>query len=216
MQIVSVNIGQNRTQQIGSKLEETGIYKLPVTASVQVTTLGMQADYIASTRHHGGPDQAIYIYGASDYDWWAQELGYKLAPGTFGENLTISDFESAVFTIGDRLHLASVILEVSAPRIPCATLAARMGDPGFVKRYRQAERPGCYCRVIQPGTVQTDEQVKLEKYQGEPLSILQVFRDYYDNGKSEASLRRHLNAPVAIRVRTAIEAELQALLAKSS
>ena len=66
----------------------------------------------------------------------------ELAPGTFGENLTISELESAPLAIGDRLHISGVILEVTAPRIPCWKLAQRMGDPGFVKRFRAAERPG--------------------------------------------------------------------------
>ncbi len=70
---------------------------------------------------------------------WARNSG----PGTFGDNLTLSDLESAQFNIGDRFHIGSVMLEVTAPRIPCATLAARMGDPHFVKKYRRAERPGC-------------------------------------------------------------------------
>jgi MOSC domain-containing protein YiiM len=216
MQIISVNLGQKREQQIGERLETTGIYKLPTDGPVEVTALGLQADVICSSKHHGGPDQAVYIYGAADYAWWSQELGRDIGPGTFGENLTISDLESAAFSIGDRLHFDSVVLEVSAPRIPCATLAARMADPAFVKSYRRAERPGLYCRVLKAGPIQAGEPVRIEKYQGELLSILQVFRDYYDREKSEATLRRHLNVPIAIRVRKDIEEELKALVEKNS
>jgi MOSC domain-containing protein YiiM len=216
MQLISVNLGKQRQQQVGTHLETTGIYKIPTSESVQVTSLGLQDDFICSVKHHGGPDQAVYIYGAADYAWWSQELGRELGPGTFGENLTISDLESAGFLIGDRLHFEAVILEVSAPRIPCATLAARMGDTGFVKRYRRAERPGLYCRVIQAGLIQVGEQVRVEKYQGNALTIQQTFRDYYDNDKSENTLRRHLDVPVAIRVRETIQKQLDALLSKSS
>jgi MOSC domain-containing protein YiiM len=215
MQIISVNLGQQRSQQIGTRLETTGIFKTPTGEPVNVTPPGLQADFIFNAKHHGGPDQAVYIYGATDYAWWSQELGREMAPGTFGENLTISDLESALFSIGDRLHFAEVILEVSAPRIPCSTLAARMGDTGFVKRYRQAERPGLYCRVIQPGFIQVGEQVRLEKYSGETLGVLEVFREYYSKHKSEDSLRRHLNAPVAIRVRESIQEEILAHSANS-
>ena len=78
-------------------------------------------------------------------------MGREIAPGTFGENLTISDLETAGLAIGDRIQVGDVCLEVTAPRIPCGTFAARMGDPGFVARFRIAERPGAYCRVIREG-----------------------------------------------------------------
>ena len=214
MHLLSINIGQKRTQSKGSEKETTGIYKLPVQEPIEIKSLGIQSDFICDQKNHGGPDQAIYIYGMPDYEWWSKELGKQLAPGTFGDNLTVSELESAHFNIGDRLHVGSVILEVSAPRIPCSTLAARMGDPQFVKKYRQAERPGLYCRVIQEGTVKTGNEVKLERYAGETLSILQMFRDYYDNNKSEETLRLHLRAPIAIRARKETEVDLQKLLSK--
>ena len=213
MKLISVNIGQKRTQQNGRKLETTGIYKLPAGGPVEVKSLGIDGDAICDTKDHGGPDQAIYIYGLPDYEWWSGELGKELAPGTFGENLTISDLLSAQFNVGDRLHIGTAILEVTAPRIPCSTLAARMGDPGFVKKYRRAERPGLYCRIIQEGIVQAGEEVQLERYADETISILQMFRDHYDGYKSEDVLRRHLRAPIAIRARKDLEEELQKLLA---
>ncbi|HUI87614.1 MAG TPA: MOSC domain-containing protein [Anaerolineales bacterium] len=214
MQLLSVNIGHKRTQQKGSELEITGIYKIPVQEPVEIKSLGIPGDVICDTKNHGGPDQAIYVYGKPDYDWWSNELGRKLEPGTFGENLTISERESADFNIGDRLYVGSTILEITAPRIPCSTLAARMGDPQFVKKYRRAERPGLYCRVIQEGSVRTGNEIKVERHQGETISILQMFRDYYDNNKSEETLRRHLRAPIAIRARRETEEDLQKLLSR--
>ena len=74
------------------------------------------------------------------------EPARTLAPGAFGENLTISTLESTLFRIGDRLHMGEVILEVTATRIPCDTFATRMGAPMLIKRFRKAGRPGLYCR----------------------------------------------------------------------
>ncbi len=211
MQLLSVNIGQKRTQQIGTRLETTGIYKLPTSEPAQITSLGIKEDFIASTRHHGGPDQAVYVYGGGDYAWWSKELGREIEPGTFGDNLTISELESGKFNIGDYLHIGEVILQVTAPRIPCATFAARMGDPLWVKKFRRAERPGLYCRVIREGLVRAGDSVSIEKYQGETLSILQMYRDYYEKDKSEETLRLHLNAPIDIRTRVDLEKELEKL-----
>jgi MOSC domain-containing protein YiiM len=214
MELLSINIGQKRTQQNGTELETTGIYKLPVREPVEIGTLGVKNDFIASTKHHGGPDQAVYVYGVPDYEWWSKELGKEFEPGTFGDNLTITDLESAGYKIGDRLHVGSTILEVTAPRIPCATLAARMGDPQFVRKYRRAERPGLYCRVIREGTVQTGDDVKHEPFEGETVRAIDLFRDYYRSKKNEQTLRRFLRAPIAIRAREDVERDLQKLLSR--
>jgi MOSC domain-containing protein YiiM len=121
--------------------------------------------------------------------------------------------ESAQFNIGDYIHIGEVILQVTAPRIPCGTFATRMDDPQWVKKFRQAERPGLYCRVIREGFVKTSDPVSIERYTGETISIVDMFRDYYDKNKSEETLHRHLNAPIAIRDRRDLEKELRKLSA---
>lgn len=215
MNLISVNIGQDRILQRRDRTERTGIFKFPTDESVRVTRLGLEGDVIVSRKHHGGPDQAIYVYGAGDYEWWSKELGRDIAPGTFGENLTISELESAQFNIGDYLNIDEVTLQVTAPRIPCGTFAARMDDPQWVKRFRHAERPGLYCRVIKDGFVRTGDPVSMERYVDETISISEMFRDFYEKNKSEESLRRHLKAPIDIRTRRDLEKELQRLLAHS-
>jgi len=211
MELISVNIGQEWTLQRKSHTEQTGIFKIPTVEAVWLSRLGLQNDVIISKRHHGGPDQAVYVYGEADYEWWEKEIGKELAPGTFGDNLTIADLESTQFNIGDYLHITDVTLQVTAPRIPCKTFATRMEDPQWVKKFRHAERPGLYCRVLKEGFVQSGTPVAMEKYTGETISILQMFRDYYERNKSEATLRLHLNAPIAIRARVDLERELQQL-----
>jgi MOSC domain-containing protein YiiM len=211
MNLISLNIGQKRTQQRKDHIETTGIYKFPVHEPVEIKPLGIEEDVICDKKNHGGPDQAVYVYGAADYEWWSTELGTEIVPGTFGENLTISELESAQFNIGDYIHIGEVILQVTAPRIPCGTFATRMDDPQWVKRFRQAERPGLYCRVIREGILKAGDPVSVERYMGETISILDMFRDYYDKNKSEETLHRHLNAPIAIRDRRDLEKELQKL-----
>jgi MOSC domain-containing protein YiiM len=141
-------------------------------------------------------------------------LGRELAPGTFGENLTISDLESTQVRVGDILQIGPVRLQVTSPRMPCVTLAARMGDTAFKEQFRQAERPGLYCRVLQGGQVQVGDPVSLERYTGETVTILEMFRDYYNHDQSEATLRHYLAAPISIRARIEKEKQLQKLLEK--
>ena len=210
MQLVSVNIGTARAFK--AKAGQTGIFKEPSEVPVRVTRNGLLGDAVCDTENHGGVDQAVYVYGVPDYAWWSETLGKELLPGTFGENLTVTDIDTASLQIGDRLHVGSVVLEVTAPRIPCVTLAARMNDKAFVKRFRQAERPGVYCRVIEEGHVQVGDEVTLYACEGETVGALELFRDFFKPHRDEATLRRHLAAPIDVRSRAAKEAELRELL----
>lgn len=209
MKLVSINIGGKQTIAMGKRSEVTGIYKLSMPGPARIGSLGLAEDFIASEKHHGGPDQAVYIYGTADYDWWLHKLGRDIVPGAFGENLTVSDLESARFSIGDRLMVGAVVLEVTAPRIPCVTFARRMGDPQFVKRFRNAGRPGLYCRVLREGVVQVGDEVSVEMIKGEKVGLLEIFRDYYEKAADAAALQRFLRAPLAIRARKALEERLK-------
>ena len=213
MHITSVNLGT--PTPIRSKSGLTGIFKQPVAVPVRVTTLGLAGDAVVDTENHGGPDQAVYVYTVEDYAWWAQFLGHALPPGTFGENLTVAGLESAPVLAGDRFTVSglfgtAVVLEATAPRIPCGTLAARMGDKQFVKKFKEAERPGFYCRVIQAGSLQAGDPLAFQPYPGAvQVSMLEMFRGFYEPVEDEAALRRRLAAPIAIRDRIDKEARLK-------
>ena len=212
MKLLSINIGKERQQQRKDYVETTGIYKMPVNKPVEIKSLGIDGDAVCDKKNHGGPDQAIYVYGDADYAWWEQEIGKELGPGTFGDNLTISEMESAHYNVGDYLHIGEVTLQVTSPRIPCGTFATRMEDPQWVKKFRAAERPGLYCRVIKEGVVKAGDTASFEKYTGETISIVQMYREYYVKDKSEETLRKHLNAPIDIRSRRDLAEELNKLL----
>jgi MOSC domain-containing protein YiiM len=214
MKLSSLNLGTGQLIAVGERKIRTGIHKQPTLEPVQTGKLGLAGDEVSDEINHGGPDQAVYVYGLPDYDYWSEQLGAVLEPATFGENLTISGLESASLNIGDRLRVGTgglgVLLEVAASRIPCHVLAARMNDLGFVKKFRAAQRPGAYCRVIEIGEVRVNDAVTLEPFVGETVSLLEDFNLYYDTNPSRADLVRALNAPIAIRTR----AELNQKLAK--
>jgi MOSC domain-containing protein YiiM len=215
MQLLSVNVGQAKLLTMAKGPRRTGIFKVPTSGPVEVTPEGLAGDVICDGKHHGGLDQALYVYGGPDYEWWSRALGYDLTPGTFGENLTIAGLESAGLNVGDTLYFAGVVAEVTAPRIPCSTLAVRMGDPAFAKQFQAAERPGVYCRVIRTGPVQAGELVTISPYRGETVSVLEYFRCYYDHQPSGPRLRRLLAAPIDARGRADLEKQLARLPAES-
>jgi MOSC domain-containing protein YiiM len=212
LRVLSVNVGREERIEGAKTSGKSGIFKRPVESSVTITLNGLSGDEISDKENHGGVDQAVYLFGSPDYEWWSEELGRELEPGTFGENLTVSGLESAGMCIGDRFVVGPVVLEVTAPRIPCVTLAVRMGDPAFLKRFRRAERPGLYCRVIRPGEVAAGDRVRSEPYSGERVPAIEVFRAFFDPDPDVAVLRRHLAAPVAVRAREMDERRLARVL----
>ena len=168
---------------------------------------GIPGDAIVASRHHGGPDQAIYAYSADDYDWWARNYDGRYFAGVFGENLTIREMPSDMY-IGDRLLIGEVVLEASAPRIPCATLAARMRDSEFGLKFRLAERPGVYFRVLNEGEICAGDQVTYLDSNEHGVTVLELFRYKYRLQHEAAELRRCLEAPLAVRLRADIESKL--------
>jgi MOSC domain-containing protein YiiM len=151
-QVVSVNVGQ--PQQIGTQRGEpliSAIGKQPVEGRVRVAGVNVAGDVQVNLAVHGGADQAVYAYAAEDAAWWAAQLGREVPPGIFGENLTTAGLEQSGALIGERWQVGGVLLEVSAPRIPCAKLGRAFGDGRMVKRFAQALRPGAYLRIVEEG-----------------------------------------------------------------
>ena len=217
MRLTSVNIGRAKQLAVGERTIETGIYKRPVLSPVHVGHLGLDGDTIVDTKVHGGPDQAAYVYGSEDYDWWAMGIGRPLEPGTFGENLTVDGLLSADYAVGDRLEIGdTVVLEVTAPRMPCDTLAQRMGKPQYLKLFRDSERPGLYCRVIVEGSIRVGDIVTLIPFEGDRVTMLELFRAHYAKQTPEETLRRFLAAPLAERVRQEKLEQLEKLTAAAS
>lgn len=210
MQITSVNVGRAEMIAHGNQSMTTGICKRPVSGSVEVTELGLHGDQIFDGEHHGGPDQAVYAYSADDYEWWASETGRDYPAGLFGENLTIKGLPTDLY-VGDRLLIGDLVLEATSARIPCGTLATRMHDRGFGLTFRKAERPGIYFRVLNPGAVSSGDSVTLVEGTGCKISVLDLFRFAYETRHDVDQLRRFLDAPLAERVRTRIEATLASL-----
>lgn len=208
MQLSSVNVGT--ALRLGDLL--TGICKRSHEGPIEISTLGLVGDAVCDKKYHGGPDQAVYVYGGEDYAYWVEAHGLDLEPGTFGDNLTISDLSSRSVCVGDRFQVNGVVIEATAPRIPCATLGRRMDDPKFPVTFRKAQRSGFYCRVIEAGTLIVGSAVMhMRTSDPKPLSILDMFELYYDANPSSERLKHALDAPIAIRDRERFSARLEKL-----
>jgi MOSC domain-containing protein YiiM len=197
--LVAVNVG-TPTVQPGSS-EVTGIVKTPRSGPVMVDASGVLGDAVMDRKHHGGPDQAVYLYLMSDYDWWMEELGEMIEPGTFGENLTIDGIGSETLAIGDRFGIGDVLLEVTYHRTPCATFARRMRDPKWVRRFHRAGRPGAYARVLREGVVEAGMDVSYRPFDGERVTVGELMSFDGVADLPQDFLRRALATPIRQKTR---------------
>jgi MOSC domain-containing protein YiiM len=140
-------------------MSRSAIDKRPVDSPVYVGALGLEGDEQFEKQVHGGPDKAVYAYALEDLAWWSAQLGRPIAPGFIGENLTLEGIDLGALRPGDELFAGEVVLRVTEPRDPCSKLAARIGEPSFVKRFGRAARTGAYCAVDRPGRIARDDAV---------------------------------------------------------
>ena len=207
-ELISVNVGRPRI--ILPHKAPTGIDKEAV-LTAQVSTLGVVGDAVLDTKHHGGPDQAVYIYFADDYSFWEAELDKPLRPGQFGENLTIGGIDSADIAVGDRFTIGDVLLEITMHRTPCNTFAAQMGDPRWVKQFARALRPGAYARVLAEGAVHPGDAVTYEPFAGTKVRVRDLMALDGRRDLDAETLRWALSAPIHHRKREKYEARLAEL-----
>lgn len=214
MRIIQVNTGA--AQRLSGAIfdGQTGILKTAREGRVAVHALGLDGDAMIDTRHHGGPDQAVYLYRSEDYAWFSEQLGRPVAPGSFGENLTAAGLREPGLAIGTRLEGPDLVLEVSAPRIPCRTLAQRMDDPGFVKKFLLARRPGIYLRVLKEGVVAAGDTFTVTPPAGFQVDTLDVF-DAVQRRLDRGEIERLLAVPIDVRTRADLEKRLASLDARS-
>ena len=160
----------------------TAIDKRAVPHAVEVGELGLAGDTQCDTKHHGGPEQAVYAYADEDAAWWARELDREIPPGLFGENLRVSGLDVTGAEIGERWRIGDeatgVLVEVTAPRIPCMTFAHRMGEPRWVKRFTEHGACGAYLAVVAPGRVAEGDAVTVVHRPGHGVTIADMFPDF--------------------------------------
>lgn len=211
MKIISVNVGKVKTLRVGNRPIRTGIGKRPVKGAVKVNLLGLEGDNVCNPRHHGGVDQAVYAYRVEDYAFWSAKLERDIPNGTFGENLTMSGLPDYGLMIGDRLEFNGLVLQATAPRIPCNVFAAEMEDEQFPKLFTAAGRAGVYFRVLSTGKIQAGMQGQYSLQVENSLSTQALFLDQTGplNKLNKKKLLRYLSLPIDERTRTKFRTRLK-------
>lgn len=176
MKVISVNIGKKQTVIWKGKTYETGIYKYPVEDTIFLGKEDVVNDDVIDRKHHGGTNQAVYVYGKNHYAYWQNlypnlEFNY----GMFGENLTISNLDEEEIYIGNIYQLGEAKIQVTKPRQPCVKLGIRFQDVKAIKQFWNTTKSGVYFKVLETGKVaKNDVLILLEKGKN-TLTIAEVY-----------------------------------------
>lgn len=155
--VVQINISQG------------GVPKLPVPRA-RVGFTGLEGDGHSDKRNHGGPDRAVSLLAIEVIDQLRAE-GHPIAPGSTGENLTVSGLAYTDLQRGDRLQIGNeVLLELTTNATPCTTIADSFQD-GDYSRLSHKRHPGSarwYARVLRAGFIETGAEIRLLQSEGIP------------------------------------------------
>jgi len=186
--IISVNVGVQKAVEYRGHAVSTGIYKSPVEGRVRAEGVNLVGDDQADRRVHGGIDKAVYAYASEDYQWWSDQLGHSLAPGTFGDNLTTEGIEVGAAVVGQQWRVGDVVLEVSEPRVPCYKLGIRMNDPEFPTLFSAADRPGTYLRIVEEGSLAAGDRIEIGPAPEHGLTVTDFVLIYHRDHQEAARL----------------------------
>lgn len=178
----SVNVGKPR-DAAWAEIGRTSIDKRPRDCSVAVRRLGLEGDQVSDTRHHGGPDQAVYAFAREDLDAWEVRLGREIRDGQFGENLTTEGIDVNEAELGERWRVGSTVLEVASFRTPCNEFKNWMGESGYdptawVKRFTAEHRSGPYLRVVEEGALAAGDGIEVVHRPGHGVTVTMMFKAF--------------------------------------
>lgn len=178
--VLSVNVGRPRDAEWAG-LGYTSMDKRGVAGPVKAHRNGLVGDVVSDTKHHGGPDQAVYVFAREDLDLWGERLGVELRAGHFSENLTTEGIDVNEALIGERWRIGSAVLEVCHVRTPCNDFKNWVGlagadNKGWVKRFAAEARPGPYLRVLQEGFLEAGDEIEIVHRPDHGLSVSTLFR----------------------------------------
>lgn len=195
MIVESLNIGLPKEETFHGKKVTTGISKKPVSGPIKLERLGFKGDGVADRKHHGGPDKAVCVYSIDHYPYWEEILGTTLNPPAFGENLSVSLLKEDDVRIGDVFQVGTAVVQVSQPRQPCATLAARFGRTDMVKLVVDSGRTGFYFKVLEGGTVEPGSAMTIRKRDPRKVSISFANRIFHHDRTNLEGIERVLAVP---------------------
>jgi MOSC domain-containing protein YiiM len=199
MLIKSLNIVRPKPELFQGKEFLTGMCKQPVSGAVFLSKQGFEGDGVGDLRHHGGEDKAVCVYSIDHYPYWGATLNITMPSAAFGENLSVEGLREGDVCIGDVYRIGTAVVQVSQPRQPCGTLAARYGRNDLVTFVVDSGRTGFYFRVLTEGLVQAGEVVSLVERDARGVTVDFANRIFHHDRTNRDGIEKVLAVPALSR-----------------
>lgn len=166
-----------------------GVPKLPVPRA-WVGILGVEGDAHREYTVHGGPHQAVCVFGIEAIERLQSE-GHPVEPGSVGENLTTSGIEWSLLPVGSRARIGPTLeLEVASATTPCRTQTRNFRDGRF-SRISIALHPSdsrMYARVLREGAVKAGDTITILPPAPDSRALDELLLDRLDRAEIKSSL----------------------------
>jgi MOSC domain-containing protein YiiM len=127
-----------------------------------ITEHGVDGDHQRDPRFHGGPDRAVVLFSLEAIRALQHE-GHPIAPGTTGENLTVSGVDWTMVGPGAELAIGGVRLLITKYASPCEKIATCFLNED-ITRISQKRHPGwsrVCARVLESGIVRIGDPIAI-------------------------------------------------------
>jgi MOSC domain-containing protein YiiM len=141
-----------------------GLPKHPVSGHVRIHRTGVEGDHnrYRTEKLHGDLDSAVLLIPLSTIEDHARH-GFKVGPGSMGENLTLRGVDEASMAPGQRWRIGTALLEITRACTPCSELEVY----GEALVRQAVGKRGWYARVLEEGEVAAGDAAVLLK-EGRP------------------------------------------------
>ena len=139
-----------------------GVPKTPV-ETVEVDYGGIVGDIQGNRTHHGRPWQALCFWSSEVIAAFAS-AGHPVAPGSAGENVTLSGIDWSIVRPGIRARVGTVLVDLTAWAIPCRHNARWFADGDFrAMSHERGPVSRVYATVVEPGRIAIGDAFTLER-----------------------------------------------------
>lgn len=190
MKIVSTNIAKPQFVTINGEQQRTGIFKKPTNQPIYLDKEEVKGDEITNRKVHGGIYKACYLFSSDHYPHWKNlypQLEWHY--GMLGENLTVEGLDETQICVGDTYKVGNALIQVTQPREPCTTFAAKMGSLDILEQFVAHARPGTYVKVLQSGNVAVGDAIELVEKSKHPVSVTDFFNVLFSREKNQEHLK---------------------------
>jgi MOSC domain-containing protein YiiM len=157
----------------------SAVRKQPRESAQHLGERGFDGDASFFEDHHT-PNMDVHAFSLDHYPFFAELAGKKLPVPAFGENLSVEGGIETEVCIGDLYEIGTAQLEVSQPTERCGTPGRAAGVHGLKKWTFSSLYTGYYLRVIRPGWVRVNDEMRLLERRAPEWTVARVSRAMFE------------------------------------